>query len=160
MYQLLTEMTPDRLTAVYEALDERFQRALDEPIGKALHSRPQTIARRPVSLRVKALRSFLVKQRDSDLASEMLRAYLLGARKELVTDFLDGSGVPHKEGVIEGEEEPDAKKVGTAVSKLLEAHDPADVVLYLEIAVLQWPENEALQEALEAQRETQGQPAS
>lgn len=152
MLKLLTEMSPDRLTELYESLEERAQRALDDPISKALNSRPQTIAKRPLAMRMKALRAHLLRTRDDDLAGELIRAYLLGARKELITDFLDGVGIEHEEGTVEGDDAPDEAKVGPTVEKLLEKHAPADVELYLEVAVLQWPESKAVAEALDKSR--------
>jgi hypothetical protein len=98
------------------------------------------------------LRAHLLRTRDDDLAGELIRAYLLGARKDLVTDFLDGVGIEHEEGTVEGDAEPDEAKVGPTVDSLLEKHAPADVTLYLEIAVLQWPDSKALGKALEAAR--------
>ena len=152
MHELVTELPQERITALYESLEERAQRALDGPIGKALNSRPQTVAKRPQTMRVKALRAYILRQRDDDLSAELLRSYLLGPRKDLVTGFLDGVGIEHEEGSVEGDDEPAADKVGPTVEALLEEHDAGDVLLYLEVASRQWPESAAVQEALEAQR--------
>ncbi|MCB9897193.1 MAG: hypothetical protein H6825_04235 [Planctomycetes bacterium] len=149
MHLLLTEMSLDRLTTLYEALPEELVRALDVPIGKALNSRPGSVARRPVPMRMKALRAFLKRTRDDTIAGELLRAYLLGPRKDLVVSFLDATGVAHEEGEISDDSEPAADKVGPAVEALLAQFDREDVVLYLEIATRQWPENEAIAAELE-----------
>ena len=155
MLQLLIEMSPERLTELYESLDARAQRALDDPIGKALNSRPQTVAKRPMSMRMKALRAHLKRTRDDDLAGELIRAYLLGARKDLVTDFLEGVGIEHEEGTVEGDDAPDEAKVASTVKALLDKHSAADVQLYLEVAAMQWPESKAVADARDA-----GQPAA
>lgn len=151
MYQLLTDMSLERLTRFYEALPEPVSRALDAPIAQALNSRPVSVARRPLSMRVKALRAFFVRKRDDGLAGELLRAYLLGPRKDLVVGFLEATGVAHEDGQIEDDEaRPDELKVPAAVAGLLEAHDPEDVALYLHVARLQWPESAAVAEALQS----------
>ncbi|RKY22024.1 MAG: hypothetical protein DRQ55_02435 [Planctomycetota bacterium] len=149
MHQLLTEMPPERLGQIYEALPEPVQRALDTPIGQALNSRPGSVSRRPLALRVKALRSWLTRKRDDGLAGDLLRAYLLGPRKELVAAFLDSTGLEHEDGQLTDDEaKPDEAKIASTVATLTEAYEPDDVRLYLEIAVLQWPDSEALGEAL------------
>ena len=65
---------------------------------------------------------------------------------------MDGVGIEHEEGTVEGEADPDEDKVGPTVESLLEKHAPADVALYLEVAVLQWPDSKALAKALKAAR--------
>jgi len=149
---LLTELPPERLGNLYEALEPQAQRALDAAIGRALNSRPQSVVRRPLVLRMKALRAWLLRTRDDDLAGELLRAYFLGARKALVTGFLDATGVKHDEGSVEDEGVPDEAKIPAAVEAALAAHDPGDVLLYLEIAALQWPESQAIKQALETRK--------
>ena len=153
MYQLLTDLDLDRLGALYESLERPAQQILDGAIGKALNSRPQKVAKRPLEMRMKALRSWLLRTRDDELAGELLRAYLLGPRKELVTSFLDATGVPHEDGTVEEEDaKPDEAKVAEAVKGLLKDHHEGDVRLYLEIAVRQWPESEGLKTALDELR--------
>ena len=147
MHELLTAMPLDRLQGLYEALPEELSRALDAPIAKALNSRPQTVAKRPVAMRMKALAALLRRTRDDTLAGELLRAYLLGPRKELVVDFLDATGVSHKDGEID-EGEPDPEKVPEAMESVLADHDAGDVALYLEVATRQWPAHEAVAAAL------------
>ena len=48
---------------------------------------------------------------------------------------------------IKDEGEPDAAKVPEAVQALLAAHERNDVALYLRIAAIQWPDNEAIRKA-------------
>ena len=54
-------------------------------------------------------------KRDEALAGELLRAYLLGPRKDLVTAFLDATGVRHEDGQVGDDAQPDADKVPAAV---------------------------------------------
>jgi len=62
--------------------------------------------------------------------------------KELVTDFLDETGVEHEDGMIENVDtaKPAADKLAGAVAKLDEKHNPQDVTLYLSMCVEQWPQ--------------------
>ncbi len=153
VHQLLMDLSPERFGALYEALPAEVIGALDTPIASVLNSRVAKVRKRPLPMKLKALRAFLLRQRDDDLALEMLRGYLLGPRADLVKDFLDATGVPHEDGQINDEDsdepaEPDPKKVPGAIKTLTEKHDPDDVRLYLEIAAMQWPEHEAVRKAL------------
>jgi hypothetical protein len=148
-YMLLTEMEPERFEAVYDALADEVKAALDVPIAKMLNSRMATVRKRPLALRLKALRAYLARKREDDLAMDMLRGYLLGPRKDIVLGFLDGTGVKHEEGEVDEEaEDPDPKKVADTVKALRAEHDAADVKLYLAVAKLQWPDSEAVATAL------------
>jgi hypothetical protein len=146
----LTDQPIERLQTIYEALPEEARRALDSPIAKALNSRLSSLAKRPISFKMKALRSFLIKQRDESLAQEILRSYFLGPRKELVTAFLDATGVAHEDGQVEdAEAQPDGKKIQGAVEALLADQSAEDVALYLDVATFQWPDLKELVEARE-----------
>jgi len=150
VHQLLTDQPIERLQAIYEALPDEIRNALDSPIAKALNSRPSSLAKRPVLFKMKALRSFLIKQRDESLAQDILRSYFLGPRKELVTAFLDATGVAHEDGQVEDDEaQPDGKKIPAAVEALLADHSVEDVALYLDVARFQWSEIDELVQARE-----------
>lgn len=144
MHQLITDMSDERLAEIYQALPDPVRQALDSPIASALNSRPSSVRKRPEALKLKALRSYFRKKRDEDLALDLLRAYLLGPRKELVTDFLDATGVKHEDGQIEGDESPDPAKVAEALTAARKTHGDEDVELYLAIARMQWPDLEEL----------------
>lgn len=149
MYQLLTDQPLERLQVIYEALPDEVRAALDSPIAKALNSRPSSLVKRAVAYKVKGLRAFLVRQRDDALAQDIVRSYLLGPRKKLVTDFLDLTDVAHEDGQVEDEEaKPAGDKVAAAIESLTADHDSADVALYLTVATAQWPEISELEEAL------------
>lgn len=149
MHRLLTELSPERLAGLYAALPEQVRRALDVPIARALNSRPASVGKRPEALRVKALRSYLVRTRDDEVAGDLLRAYLLGPRADLVKGFLDATGVAHEDGQVEGDAEPAPDKVGPAVEALLGTHEREDVHLYLQVARVQWPDNQGVADALQ-----------
>jgi hypothetical protein len=147
VYQLLADLPPERFSALYAALPEEMRLALDAPVARVLNARLPSVRRQPAALKVRALRAWMARERDDSLAGEMLRSYFLGPRKDLVVAFLDATGVKHKDGQIEGEDKPDPARVPEAVAALRKAHDAQDVQLYLRIAALQWPEDEALRAA-------------
>ena len=149
MFRLLTELPAERFAAIYEALPDDMSRAFDPAIARVLNARMPKVRKTPVAMRAKALRAFLMRERDEDVAGDILRAYFLGPRLELVTDFLDGVGVKHEKGQVEDESEPDGGRVPAAIDAVLEDHDRGDLGLYLQIATVQWPEVEALKHAAE-----------
>lgn len=149
MHRLLTELTPERFAVIYEALPDDMSAAFDPVIAKVLHARLPKIRRTPVAMRAKALRAFLMRERDDDVAGDIVRAYLLGPRLTLVTDFLDATGVKHEKGEVEEGSDPDGGRVATTVESLLEDHDREDVALYITIAAQQWPDIEELGRAVE-----------
>lgn len=149
MIRLLTELSAERFTTIYESLPAEMSAAFDPAIARVLNARLPKIRKTPVAMRAKALRAYLMRERDEDVAGDILRAYFLGPRLELVTDFLDGVGVKHEKGEVEDESEPDGGRVPATIDAVLETHDRADLGLYLQIAAAQWPEVEALKHAAE-----------
>jgi hypothetical protein len=148
VYQLVADLSPERFTTLYRALPDEMRQALDAPVARVLNARPAFVRRQPEALKVKALRAFLARERDDTLSGEILRSYFLGPRKPLVVAFLDATGVKHEDGQVADEAAPDTAKVPEAVKALLAAHERDDVALYLRIAAIQWPENEAIRKAL------------
>ena len=149
MRELLTAMSPERLERLYTDLPDGARMALDAVIARVLNSRVETVRRRPLAMKIKALRAWFQRSKDDDLALDVLRGYFLGPRQQLVTDFLDATGVAHEEGQVQDDDAaPDEGKVPDAVKTLCDKHDPDDVRLYLEVATRQWHESQALKDAL------------
>lgn len=150
MHDLVADMPIERLTVLYTALPDGARGALAGTLATVLHARPHKVPHLPVAMQVKALRACLKRSRSDDLAQELLGAYFLGPRKELVTAFLDATGVAHEQGQVEEDAKPDAGKVPAAVEALLAAHARDDVLLYLRVAKQQWPDNAAIAQQCEA----------
>lgn len=152
MRALVLELSDERFAALVEALPAPFQGALDVAAAKVLNSRPQSMRKRPLAMKLKALRVYLTRNKDDELPGEMLRAYFLGPRLDLVKTFLDTTGVAHEDGQVEDDAEPDAARVPAGVEAVAAAHDDEDVTLYLRIAAMQWPENAGIAEAIQGRQ--------
>jgi hypothetical protein len=148
MHDLLVALPPERFAALYRSLDPPLARALDGAIAQVLHARVQSVAKQPEALRVKALRTWIGRQKDDTVAGDLLRAYFLGPRKALVVAFLDATGTAHEDGQVGDDARPDPAKVPAAVEGLLAAHEREDVRLYLQVAARQWSDVPAVAEAL------------
>ena len=137
-----------RFLALYEALAQQGFGPLDNEVAKALKFRPQAIRKLPMAQRARKARQILLARGNAELCYELFGSYLLKERKELVTGFLDATGVEHEDGMIQDldHNKPDAKKVAAAVEELDAKFDPEDVTLYLSLCAEQWPDVAKLDE--------------
>ncbi len=138
----LKRLSEERFFAIYSALERDGFGPLDAEVARALKFRPQAIKKLPMAQRAKRARSILERSSNRDLAYELFGSYLLTKTKGLVTDFLDATGVPHKDGMIDDIEgmRPSAEKLSAAIAQLDQQYDPADVTLYLSMCAEQWPQ--------------------
>lgn len=148
----LERMSEERFLAIYEALSEQGFGPLDSEVARALKFRPQAIKKLPLEQRARKARSILRASHNAELTYELLGTYLVRHCKDLVTGFLDATGVPHEEGMIEDVEDavPDPARIPAAIEALDAAHDPEDVTLYLALCSQQWPEQPLLAESWRA----------
>jgi len=147
------ENTSDaRFLSIYEALSEQGFGPLDHEVAKALKFRPQMIRKLPMEKRAQQARRLIAGPANAELCYELFGTYLVKTKKELVTGFLDATGVAHEDGMIQDMDDdgPAADKIGAAVKELDSTFAPEDVTLYLALCVEMWPQSEALQAALAA----------
>ena len=141
----LEHVTGERFATMYEALAQQGFGPLDAEVAKAMRFRPQAIRKLPMERRARKAREIILARKNAELAYEFLGAYLMKSSKELVTGFLDATGVPHEDGMIEDLSRlPDRATLDEAVRTLDEKHGAEDVTLYLALCAQQWPEVEEL----------------
>ncbi len=138
----LKRLSDERFLSIYTALEREGFGPLDGEVAKALNFRPQAIKKLPMAQRAKRARSILERTSNRELAYELFGSYLLSKTKGLVTDFLDATGVAHKDGMIDDIEDsrPRPEKLSEAIAELDRKYDPADVTLYLSMCAEQWPQ--------------------
>ncbi len=136
------EIVPnERFTAMYENLTHQGYGPLDAEVAQALRFRPQAIRKVPIERRAKKARELILARKNAELAYEFIGAYLMKVDKELVTDFLDKTGVAHEDGMIEDLDDlPADDKLDTAIQELDAGHEAENVTMYLSLAAQQWPE--------------------
>jgi hypothetical protein len=144
----LKQTTPERFLEIYSAMENQGFGPLDHEVAKALNFRPQAIRKLPMAQRARRAQSILQSQANAEMTYELFGSYLMKTQRELVTGFLDETGVSHEDGMIDGDEEnvPDVAKLDAALAKLDEDYGAEDVTLYLSICAEQWsqvPEIEA-----------------
>ena len=150
----LKNTSEERFLAIYESLTEQGFGPLDNEVAKALKFRPQMIRKLPLDKRARTARRLIEGRSNAELCYELLGTYLVRTKKELVTSFLDATGVAHDEGMIEDLDAaaPDAAKLDAAITELDAKHDPEDVTLYLALCADMWPETTELATAWEARQ--------
>jgi|SRR5688572_8409311 len=134
-------LSEQRFLAIYSALSEKGFGPLDGEIAKLLKFRPQAIKKIPIEKRARLAKNWIEQKHNAELCYELFGTYLVRSKKELVTGFLDATGVPHQEGMIEDIEKarPDPQKIDAAVKELDEKFGADDVTLYLALCAEQWP---------------------
>lgn len=143
-------MNAERFLAIYKSLEHQGFGPLDADVAKSLRFRPQAIRKLPMEQRAKRARMLVESTKNANLAYELVGGYLLKSCKELVVGFLEATGVPHKDGMIEDIEgaKPASDKIAGAVADLDEKFAREDVTLYLVLCAEQWPDEKAFEKLL------------
>ena len=138
----LQRLGEDRFLAIYESLAQQGFGPLDAEVAKVLHFRPQAIRNLPMAQRARRARAILLSRKNSELCYELFGSYLIKERRELVTGFLDATGVKHEQGMIEDLDHnlPSAAALDAALGELDGKFPPEDVTLYLSMCAEQWPQ--------------------
>lgn len=150
LMEQLAGFTDERFLSIYESLSESGFGPLDAQVAKALKFRPQAIRKVPMAKRARQARRILQGPGQNELCYELLGTYLVKQRADLVTGFLDATGVEHEDGMIADVDAtpPQGDKVGAAIESLDGSFERDDVTLYLALCVEMWPDSKELAEAL------------
>lgn len=112
--------------------------------------RPVFVERKPREERNLWIKEALGKPANSDLAAEILQAWIMGAHGQMVCSFLDSLKIPHDgKGLIESlPAEPPAEDVERAVEELFSKFPAPAVRAYLHLFssmdMTEWPRLSAL----------------
>jgi hypothetical protein len=121
-HQLFAAMPPEQARALLDALKEDAPVAYAQALGLtagALKARPVFLQRQPPERRAEMMRKALARVVSDPIAEEMLAVYFLQCRNELLVEWLDGIGLAHEKGTLEGDEpppEPSLKKLEGALA--------------------------------------------
>jgi hypothetical protein len=108
-YQVFAQMTPERAAQVMAVLVEKSPAVYTQAVAAtsaAMNARPKFLMRQAADKRANMVRRTLARVRANDLAEEILAAYFLEGRKELLIEWLDLVGLEHNEGILENENPP------------------------------------------------------
>jgi hypothetical protein len=148
-HQVFGQMTPEHAAQVMAVLAEKSPGVYSHAVaatGIAMNARPKFLLRQPAEKRANMIRRALSRVRANDIAEEVLAAYFLDARRELLTEWLDSVGLEHDEGILQAEHpSPPAKEqLERAIESFLEGEEVEDRKLLLRAfaaqSAIDWPE--------------------
>ena len=124
--------------------DKPLYRTVLAAVAEARHLRPVFMERQPRVQRHSAMLTTLSKPSLDMVTANLLRTWLLKKYKDMLVDFLDALGVPHKDGVVDDLPATiDDEKLKSAVDKLLGKYPPEVVAVYLnafnDMNEVEWP---------------------
>ena len=140
-----------------EILEHAFQsekeiyKATLAAVAQAKRVRPVFLQKQPRKDRHAGMLAILSKPALDLAAGTLIRGWLLKQHKQLLADFLDALGIPHKDGVVDDlPETMDDAKLRSAVETVLAKHPPEVVAIYLhafyEMNEARWPNLKAMLE--------------
>ncbi len=170
-HELFQKMSPASAAEVFTFLhkeDKNVYKAAIQGLANQRNLRGVFIERKPPNERHPWMQAALARPRSDALASHLLQAWLLGAQKEMLNEFLDALGIAHEQdGTVEELGEcPPKETIKTASEKLLAKYPPEHVAIYLHAfrdmdSSVQWPAlNEVLTETPALQFAAEHPPAT
>lgn len=152
-HQVFSRMSQERalemLTRVYEKLPGVYNQA----VGAAcvtLKARPQFMMKQSKEKRAQFVRQALSRFAAAPIAEEVLAAYFLEVRRDLLTEWLDALGVEHENGILKNDDpaQPTREALEAAIAKFRAGEGAEDRQLLLEAfaaqSAVEWPALDAL----------------
>jgi hypothetical protein len=148
-HEIFQHMSPALAAQIFN-----FLQAEQKPVYKAAiqglanqrNLRGVFVERKPPNERFPWMQAAFSRKISDSLAGHVLQAWLLGANKEMLCDFLDAMEIKHGDDGTVDELPADApkEKLAAAVQRLLEKYPAESVAVYLHAfrdmdATVQWP---------------------
>jgi hypothetical protein len=148
-HEIFQRMSPSLAAKIFTFLhteQKPVYKAAIQGLANQRNLRGVFIERKPPGERFPWMQAALGRPLGDALAAHLLQAWLLGANKEMLNDFLDGMEIKHNDdGTVEElPAAPPKEKISAAVSQLLEKYSPETVAVYLHAfrdmdSAVQWP---------------------
>ncbi len=135
-HEILGRLPASTTSEIFAYLHEHqrpIYRATLDSLAKANNLRPVFLERKPRADRHLWMADKLRRKNNDSLAAHLLQAWLVGAHKNLLCDFLDGLGIPHDEnGTIENlPEAPSRESLTAVIDSLRTRYDQILLATYL-----------------------------
>jgi len=154
-HEIFQQMSPElaaRIFSFLQAEQKPVYKAAIQGLANQRNLRGVFIERKPPNERFPWMQAAFARKISDSLASHVLQAWLLGANKEMLCDFLDAMEIKHADdGTVDDLPASAPKeKISAAVQRLLEKYPAESVAVYLHAfrdmdSAVQWP---ALDEVL------------
>jgi hypothetical protein len=147
-HQVFARLSQERVFALLTKVQEKLPGVYTQAVGAAcvtLKARPQFMMKQSKEKRAAFVRQALSRFAAATIAEEVLAAYFLEVRRDLLTEWLDALGIEHENGVLKNDHpvEPSRAQLEAAVAKFRGGADPEDRQLLLEAFAAQsavdWP---------------------
>jgi hypothetical protein len=154
-HQVFARLSPERAFALLTKVQQKLPGVYTQAVGAAcvtLKARPQFMMKQPPEKRAAFVRQALSRFAAASIAEEVLAAYFLEVRRDLLTEWLDALGIEHENGILKHDNpaEPTREKIEAAVAKFRDGADPQDRQLLLEAfaaqSAVEWPALDAVLE--------------
>ena len=148
-HEIFQRMSPAFAGKIFQWLqtEERpVYKAAIQGLANQRNLRGVFIERKPPAERFPWMQAAFARRVSDSLASHVLQAWLLGANKEMLCDFLDALEIKHADdGTVDELPQDVAKeKISAAVERLLAKYPAENVAVYLHAfrdmdSTVQWP---------------------
>ena len=148
-HEIFQRMSPGLAAQIFAFLHREQKpvyKAALQGLANQRNLRAVFLERKPPAERFPWMQSALGRPLSDSLAAHLLQAWLLGANKEMLCDFLDALEIKHEDdGTVEDlPPAPPKEKIGAAATRLLEKYPPETVAVYLHAfremdSAVQWP---------------------
>jgi hypothetical protein len=148
-HELFQNMSAATAGAVFGFLQKEqndVYKAAIQGLANQRNLRPVFVERKPPNERFAWLQSALGRKISDAIAAHLIQAWLLGANKQMLCDFLGALGIAHdQDGTVEQiPPSPPKEQVAAAVNQLLQKYPAETVAIYLHAframdAAADWP---------------------
>ncbi|HEX4666849.1 MAG TPA: hypothetical protein VH207_09620 [Chthoniobacterales bacterium] len=148
-YELFQNMSPALATEILSYLQKEQTpvfKSVVQTLAAQRKLRPVFVERKPPHERYAWIKGALGRKPSDTLAAHLLQAWLLGAQKSLLCDFLDSLGMPRDEdGTVEQlPNSPPKEKLRATIEELLAKYPAETVAVYLHAfhdmdSTVSWP---------------------
>ncbi len=152
-HQIFARMSPERAFELLTKVQEKLPGVYTQAVGAAcatLKARPQFMMKQSKEKRAHFVRQALSRFGAATIAEEVLAAYFLEVRRDLLTEWLDALGIEHENGILKSDNpaEPSRETIEAAVGKFRAGEGAEDRQLLLEAfaaqTAVEWPALDAL----------------
>jgi hypothetical protein len=152
IFQRISPALAAEIFTFIQTSDKAVYKAAIQGLANQRKLRPVFVERKPPNERHPWMQAALGRPLSDALAAHLIQAWLLGAQKQMLCDFLDALGIAHDaDGTVEElPAAPPKEKIAAAVAQLLAKYPAEHVAVYLHAfrdmdSAVQWP---ALDEVL------------
>ncbi len=148
-HEIFQHMSPALAAEIFSYLQKEEPAIYKTVVQGLAHQRklrPVFVERKPPVERYPWLQAALGRKASDTLAAHLLQAWLLGANKSLLCDFLDSLGIAHDaDGTVEKlPESPPKEKLEEVITQLIEKYPAETVSVYLNAfhdmdSTVEWP---------------------